>query len=506
MLFSNTLNFFRRILETWPLHLILLPVYFIGHAYIQFSGLLDIHETAISFLKVTVGIVLFFLLLNLILKKTSKAAVFSTVCASFFLFFGDIKNIFSQLPVLHHIGHYKILLPLLFVFLLFVFLKIRRSKQLIRSTLFLNVLFLIYFSIDAVKLFYPGQKGIGMTKTNLSPVDKDNTGRLPNIYYILLDCYPSKGYQEEVLGIKNNYFDSSLALKDFYLIKHSRSNYNITAYSMAGTFGLNYFSNIDSNFRMSPLFYNKAMRIINNSPVLTLLSESGYKLYNLSIFDFQNHPALKKELFISYSTTQMIFFNTLWSSFRRELGWKFFPGLVKKLESINKMNIRNFLNSQKEYNSRLLDSLSIFPVDKNGKSPFFVYAHLLMPHFPYFYDSSGKPYSDDAIYTDSLITDKSKFANYIVYTKNIIDELITKLLKKSAGKDIIIIQSDHTVANMNQSKKEDVFRNFSAFYFPDKDYSLLYDGMSNVNTFRVVLNKYFGQKLPLLPDKTYYIR
>ncbi|MDQ3277751.1 MAG: hypothetical protein M3Q06_05465, partial [Bacteroidota bacterium] len=50
-----------------------------------------------------------------------------------------------------------------------------------------------------------------------------------------------------------------------------------------------------------------------------------------------------------------------------------------------------------------------------------------------------------------------------------------------------------------------VFRNLNAYYFSDKDYGMLYDSISPVNTFRVVLNKYFSQSFPLLKDSSFYL-
>jgi hypothetical protein len=44
----------------------------------------------------------------------------------------------------------------------------------------------------------------------------------------------------------------------------------------------------------------------------------------------------------------------------------------------------------------------------------------------------------------------------------------------------------------------------SAYYFPDQNYQALYPGITPVNSFRVVLNTYFGAKLPLLPDRNYF--
>jgi hypothetical protein len=44
----------------------------------------------------------------------------------------------------------------------------------------------------------------------------------------------------------------------------------------------------------------------------------------------------------------------------------------------------------------------------------------------------------------------------------------------------------------------------NAYYLPEGGERLLYPSISPVNSFRVVLNAYFGAELPLLPDNTYF--
>jgi hypothetical protein len=51
---------------------------------------------------------------------------------------------------------------------------------------------------------------------------------------------------------------------------------------------------------------------------------------------------------------------------------------------------------------------------------------------------------------------------------------------------------------------EERFANLSAFYFPDEDYSQIYEEVSNVNTFRIILSQYFGAKLEPLPDRSIF--
>lgn len=103
-----------------------------------------------------------------------------------------------------------------------------------------------------------------------------------------------------------------------------------------------------------------------------------------------------------------------------------------------------------------------------------------------------------------MLKDKTRFSNYIIYTDKQVIKLADSLLRMKNA--VIIFQSDHGVNEFEGSEKKDAFRNYSAFYFPDRDYHQLYQGMSNVNTFRVLFNKYFGQQLPLLSDSSIYIK
>ena len=99
---------------------------------------------------------------------------------------------------------------------------------------------------------------------------------------------------------------------------------------------------------------------------------------------------------------------------------------------------------------------------------------------------------------------KNRFKNYISYTNKELDELITGLQLKYDNKAIIILQSDHGLDDIPGSHWKDAFRNYTAYFFPDKDYTSLRDNLSNVNTFRILFNKYFGQQLPLLADSSIY--
>jgi hypothetical protein len=48
------------------------------------------------------------------------------------------------------------------------------------------------------------------------------------------------------------------------------------------------------------------------------------------------------------------------------------------------------------------------------------------------------------------------------------------------------------------------FKILNAYYLPNGGEKYLYDSISPVNTFRVIINAYFGEHLELLPDRSYY--
>ena len=45
---------------------------------------------------------------------------------------------------------------------------------------------------------------------------------------------------------------------------------------------------------------------------------------------------------------------------------------------------------------------------------------------------------------------------------------------------------------------------FSAYYLPDQNTDLIYDSITPVNSFRLILNTYFNTDYKLLEDKSYF--
>ena len=496
---------FTRFFSGRPIHVFLLPLFFILNIYNFFGGLLKDSETIRAWVIVTLGMIILFFLFRSFFNNRINASIAATLSGGLFLFFGNIKESLARHSWTLPFSHYSVLIPILSIILLIIIYKLWRHGPVLKLNLFLNILFILYTLIEIGRLIRLGSTRMDTGELAIT-TKAVKTSTLPNIYYLVLDCYPSSSYQKEVLGVATNPFDSSLTSKGFFVVRDSKSNYNYTAFSLASLFHMNYLDWLRNIRVAKPYHYNRATHLVEQSPFIELLSQSGFHIHNLSVLDLPGQPSVKKEQFLTTTGTDIIFFYSLWSCLRRDVIPHFIPSLGENLAKRQEINNKKVLGSFKPYNKWVMDSLIKFASRGKTQGSHFIYAHLEMPHFPYFFDSSGKEYPEELIFGNEMITNKERFTNYIGYTNKRITGLLDSVFKSTGGRDIFIIQSDHGLNDIPGSRKEDAFRNYAAFYFPDNDYKNLYHGMSNVNTFRILLNKYFGQGLPLLRDSTIYIK
>jgi hypothetical protein len=147
---------------------------------------------------------------------------------------------------------------------------------------------------------------------------------------------------------------------------------------------------------------------------------------------------------------------------------------------------------------------------------------MLCPHPPFFFGEDGEDVSQRYIQFDltggGRINGRFQFPDEFrrayrdqsAYITREIENTIDQLLAASPQPPIIIVQSDHgseLYLDRESVSHSDVTERMSilnAYYFPDGRYHELYQSISPVNSFRVVLNTFFGASLELLPDKSYF--
>jgi hypothetical protein len=150
--------------------------------------------------------------------------------------------------------------------------------------------------------------------------------------------------------------------------------------------------------------------------------------------------------------------------------------------------------------------------------PVFVFAHIVAPHHPFVFGPQGqvlltsKPvrFSDTPANKGQRQEYIRRYIDQLIFTNRKTQALIDSILSQSKNPPVIILQADHGPAsrldwdNPSPMAFQERFAILNAYYLPRFDYADLYDDLSPVNTFRIVLNHYFQTDLPLLPDESYF--
>ena len=91
--------------------------------------------------------------------------------------------------------------------------------------------------------------------------------------------------------------------------------------------------------------------------------------------------------------------------------------------------------------------------------------------------------------------------NQVLFMNDQILPIIQEIIAESKTDPIIIIQGDQGSEIESPRRRMSIL---NAYLLPDGGRKLLYESISPVNTFRIVLNHYFDAQFELLDDVGYY--
>jgi hypothetical protein len=319
----------------------------------------------------------------------------------------------------------------------------------------------------------------------------------PDIYYIILDSYIRADFLEEEFSYDNSDFLSSLRERGFFIADESHSNYPYTITSLPTTLNFMHleeiaaeesqFTNLsvtEAHWLLSAMISeSRLMHYLDSLDYTTIAFHTGYWFTELENFDRYLKP--------SYDG---------WHPDEFEYGLiKLTPiGLVAQFERTSEDYVRD----------RVLFALEHTADATEIDGPVFVLAHIGSPHAPYVFGPHGQPVATQDYYShDEYI---EAYRNQVIHINNEIEEVIDEILSNSPEPPIIILQGDHGACYGTEydflaySCLEMRMSILNAYYFPDQDYADLYPGITPVNSFRVILNNYFGMDYEMLPDRSFY--
>ena len=472
-----------------------MPLFFVLHGFIENYDFVPLKDAGLLLLIYIAASLVLTALAWIVFRNVIKAAIFSVALMTLHFFFGSLHDFLKYAFPGSFISKYSFLLPFLLAIFIILFIYLKKSrKPFHRLILFLNLFLGILILFDFVLL---------ATKANsrkqavnaLPDIFTPCTGcPKPDIYFILADEYAGPRALQDVFNFNDSTFISSLDKLGFQSASASTSNYNYTPFALASILNMDYLD-LDGTARgKSDLAF--AYGKIKDNSVLRFLRALGYEFYNYSVFDFQGQPARTMESFLPVKT-RLITAQTLLSRIDRDIRFN----MVTRLKSKRNERIITYANKK---NNENLFGLTKALARSGGDKPKFVYTHLMMPHYPYYYDSAGREQPYETLREGQQVN-RNAYIGYLRYTNSKLLELVTHIKQNSAKPPVIILMGDHGFRHFNTPvKKEYYFQNLLSLHLPGGK-RILPDTVSGVNVFRILLNEQFSQQLPLLPDSMIYL-
>jgi hypothetical protein len=148
--------------------------------------------------------------------------------------------------------------------------------------------------------------------------------------------------------------------------------------------------------------------------------------------------------------------------------------------------------------------------------PTFTFAHFLVPHPPEVFLADGR-YAED----HPPLPFEDRYRQQVTYTNGKILELLDRLQDVPADQEPIIVlqadegpypdalMADEPNYDFLEATQPDLERKqmiLEAMALPGMPADTVPSTITPVNTFRLILDRYFGADLPILPDRAYVIR
>jgi hypothetical protein len=472
---------------------LLVLVYYFVHYTTDLYYFIEPKRALLQFVQyVLVTGLLFFTARRLFTNKEQYTLAFTTVLF-LFLFFGSLIDTAVSVHLLQEqagVG-FRTIACFFAAAGLVIFICGRLSRfvtqKMLQFWITWCVLLLLY---DTVSFFVveKAEKKYLHTAKHLKPF---TTNDKPGVFFLLLDMYPSDSVLSKYLGHQNIAMNSFLKERGFFVSGNARSLYGETYYSLASTLSLQSLPYVDDpavKAYKKPLI---ALKNIQASSLPKIFENSGYTFRNYSVFDFPGQPSplrFNLNYHLRNALTGTTFFNRFYDTFE--------PDFFQASRGIDAGFIkRSWSNNVKDDLQWLEKKFAAMPGGMPASSqPAFNYFHLVMPHPPILYDSSGKEYAiKDRYAYNGFVKTNENFISYLEYANRSVKKMVDAILKQSGGDAIIILQGDHGYREF-QDRFPDVVRYgiFNAVYLPKQHYQNFHDSMTPVYTFRQILKNEFA--------------
>lgn len=510
-------------LKAVPLHSILFGVLPVLCAYSSLVAYLLPEELVLP-LIVSLALAIVVLLLSYAcLRNWGRAGIVTSALVlmnfSFDAMATPANRLLSSFALPHDDRVYLVPFTLLIFTIIYFLLKAKSDYKAATSCLNIMSLLLVTgnafyiawheykISLTMSKLYQNDDKELAAI--DLKPVQHSSDS--PDIYYFILDAFGRSDTLKEIYDFDNSSFIDGLKKRGFIIPAGSRSNYQMTCLSLPSSLNMQYLDYLEPTLGRNSADYSVLYRLIQRNKVTSLLKSLGYRYVNVrsgwSPTDYMPNADVNVGFAYGNVFHLALLRNTLIGPWQRDfdfLGWA-----ARKVRLYGLQNIESIAQLQFQSQAQLPPQSQSGVPPCSTSAPKFVFVHIVVPHPPFLFNEDGSTCPLGVI----SLSDKFEKEKYVSQVRFIQKQVLAMLdqLDKNPRKKVVIIQGDHGPALQNGSDGNpspaflrERMRILNAYRLPDADSSLIYDGITPVNSFRVILNHYFDAKLPLLADKCIY--
>ena len=328
----------------------------------------------------------------------------------------------------------------------------------------------------------------------------------PDIVYLVLDRYAGASTLERAYGFDNGPFLEELERRGFGVARDAWANYFKTALSLTSSLSMDFLDTQRFDATGSAAFdpIHRALR--DHLPVPVTLTSLGYEYVHVASYWEPTATNADADIVVRYqditefeavvrSTTMLMLLEPPEPP-DRDPETIHFPSLARET------------------------TLFAFDAVEDAAArpgPTFVFAHVLVPHPPYVFDTDGSlPTAQEA----QQRGEQERYVRQLQWTNVRVLQMVDRLLDvPQAERPVIILQADegpfpdgYRLGGADfawlEATPDEIAHKFAilnALHLPGVEPAQagLTDRTSPVNNFRIVLNAYFEAGLPLLPDRVY---
>ena len=477
-----------------PILFAIFPVLSLFSVNLNELGLIDVLLPLIG----VVGFgILIWLIIGLALKNFKKAAFITSLGLVIFFSYGHIFLLVAGFDIFGIEITNTLVIPFFILFVIGTIFFLKTKNKLDNPTKIANGIgiTLVVIVMINVSTFYFIDSTLEeeiLYVDNISQIS--NFSNSPDVYYIIFDGYPRSDQLAKHFGYSNQDMVRFLEDNRFFIAHNSHANYPITPLSLASSLNMEYRDYLQKEIGIDSKNLHPLKDLLDNNKVMQKFKDKGYR-----VISFDSGWRLDRLLSIADETL---------CREDQNINSEFLIMLLRT-SMLNPVYVKIFDGDYRENISCVLAELP--EVSERYEEPIFVYAHVYLPHGPFVFGPNGEEVVPESMsQTEVTPSTKNDFLNQVKFSDKKIQEIVKKILAKSKTPPIIIIQSDHGSAlnldmvNPDSAGLHQRMSILNAYHLPNGGDSLLYDNITPVNSFRIVLNYYFNETNPLLEDKIFF--